>query len=100
MDKAERERSTIRVMIGMYCRGKHKSDGQVICDDCRRLLDYAISRLEKCPLGKNKKSCRKCTIHCYSPQEREYIRMVMRYAGPRMIYTHPLMAIRHLAAEL
>jgi hypothetical protein len=27
---------------------------------------------------------------------RENIRKVMRYAGPRMIYHHPIMALRHL----
>ncbi|MBQ1981272.1 MAG: nitrous oxide-stimulated promoter family protein, partial [Alistipes sp.] len=27
-------------------------------------------------------------------------REVMRYAGPRMIYSHPLMAFRHLYYEM
>ena len=36
------------------------------------------------------------SVHCYQPQMREQIRQVMRYSGPRMLFHHPVMAIRHL----
>ena len=34
--------------------------------------------------------------HCYAPAQREQIRAIMRYAGPRMILHHRVAAIRHL----
>ena len=40
--------------------------------------------------------CSNCTVHCYRPEMRERIRTVMRYAGPRMLFHHPVMAIRHM----
>ena len=45
-------------------------------------------------------SCRKCPVHCYRADMRERIRTVMRWAGPRMIFHHPLAAARHLIREL
>ena len=36
------------------------------------------------------------SVHCYQPQMREQIRQVMRYSGPRILFHHPVMAIRHL----
>jgi len=35
-------------------------------------------------------------VHCYKPERRKQIQQVMRYAGPRMLRSHPLLAIRHL----
>ena len=44
----------------------------------------------------HKTSCEECGNHCYAPAQREQIRAIMRYAGPRMILHHPVAAIRHL----
>jgi hypothetical protein len=41
-------------------------------------------------------TCAKCPVHCYRPELRERIRAVMRYAGPRMLFRHPRLAILHL----
>ncbi len=30
---------------------------------------------------------------------RERVRVVMRYAGPRMLFRHPILAVRHLLDE-
>ena len=59
----------------------------------------AHQRLDHCPKSNGKSSCRKCEIHCYSPANREKIRSVMKYVGPRMIFIHPWSAIRHLITE-
>src|SRR3972149_6715143 len=93
-DPLKRERHTIQVMIGIYCRGHHRPK-EALCADCRALLDYALQRIEKCPFQADKPTCAKCTIHCYKPAMREQVRRVMRYAGPRMIIRHPLLALRH-----
>ena len=89
-----REYKTVDAMISIYCNSHHGS--QITCDDCRKLRDYALERLEKCPFGEDKPTCVKCSIHCYTPVMREKIREVMRFSGPRMIYKHPILAIRHL----
>ena len=90
-----RERRTVEAMIRLYCHGKHgKSEG--LCEDCAELLAYAEARLAACPYGEVKPTCVRCPVHCYKPAMREQIRAVMRYAGPRMLWHHPLLAVLHL----
>ena len=89
-----RERRTVREMVGIYCRGHH-GEHDPWCAECSELVDYAMCRLDRCPFGEDKPTCAKCPIHCYKPHMRERIREVMRYAGPRMILHHPILAIRH-----
>ena len=88
------ERATVLAMIQIYCRGQHDSGD--LCEDCSNLWKYASERLEKCPYGLEKPTCQSCPIHCYKAEMRRRIKDVMRYAGPRMIWHHPVMAIRHL----
>ena len=82
-------------MIRIYCRFKHKIR-KSLCEDCMQLEDYSHKRLDCCPFGEEKPACDKCTIHCYKPEYREKIREVMRFSGPRMIFFHPVVAMRHL----
>ncbi|NLM21635.1 MAG: nitrous oxide-stimulated promoter family protein [Peptococcaceae bacterium] len=95
MNKQQREKHTIEKMIDIYCKAMHQPD-KVRCEQCERLLQYSIQRIEKCIHGKDKPVCAKCKIHCYRPQMREEIKKVMRYAGPKMIFKHPILAIYHL----
>lgn len=90
-----RERRTIEVMIALYCRGHHHPL-RGLCDGCAALGAYADKRLDLCPYGAEKPTCLNCTVHCYQPRMRERIREVMRYAGPRMLKRHPVLAVRHL----
>lgn len=99
MNRIEREKQTVGMMIAVYCRRHHRV-GDGLCPECRELLAYACRRLDCCPRGVRKSSCRKCAVHCYSPANRARIREVMRYVGPRMLFIHPLAAIRHLLSEL
>ena len=98
MGRIEREKKTVAAMIRIYCRDQHGSR-KALCESCRALLNYAWQRLDKCPFGERKSTCARCPVHCYKPAMREEIRRVMRYAGPRMLYTHPILAIRHLLDE-
>jgi hypothetical protein len=34
-------------------------------------------------------------VHCYQRERREQARVIMRYAGPRMMWEHPIMSVRH-----
>lgn len=94
-----RERDTIEAMVRMYCRGhKHAGDAP-LCPNCARLLAYATRRLIRCVFGDAKPTCADCTVHCYRADMREEIRVVMRWAGPRMLLRHPVLAVFHLIAE-
>ena len=91
--RVERERQTLILMISDYCHGHHRDEG--LCPACIDLRDYAVARLNRCPFGEGKTTCAKCPVHCYRKGMREKIRAVMRYAGPRMAYRHPYLALRH-----
>ena len=90
-----REKKTVAAMIKLYCRNNHGSK-EGLCAECEELLNYAHKRLGSCKFGEDKPTCAKCTVHCYKPDMRERIVRVMRYSGPKMIYTHPVIALRHL----
>ena len=92
------ELHTVELMIRLYCR--HKEGNRELCPQCRELLEYASSRLARCPFQDNKPTCRLCKVHCYKPEKREQIRQVMRYAGPRMLLYYPADAIKHMAREI
>lgn len=85
-------------MVAMYCRNHHHS--AEICADCQKLLDYAEEKLQHCPLKEKRTTCGTCQIHCYKPEMKKRIKEVMRYAGPRMIKHHPLLALKHVAKGL
>jgi hypothetical protein len=99
-NRLERERRTIRLMIELYCQKKHPSDAAGLCPACQQLADYALQRIERCPFKANKPTCAKCTVHCYKPEMRALVRQVMRFAGPRMLIYHPLLAIAHLLDDI
>lgn len=81
-------------MIRLYCRIKHNSES--ICHDCSYMLVYATKRLENCPFVIEKPACNNCAVHCYKSEEREKIREIMRFSGPKMLFKHPYLAIMHL----
>jgi hypothetical protein len=82
-------------MIGLYCQKFHLG-ANGLCSDCASLDEYALTRTDKCQFGDQKPACSKCPVHCYTPIKREEIKTVMRYAGPRMIYTYPYLAVMHI----
>lgn len=90
-----RERVTMGKMVGIYCAAHHERSDEGLCPECRQFLDYAETRLHKCPYGEQKPTCANCPVHCYKPVQREHARKIMRYAGPRMLLRHPILAIAH-----
>ena len=93
--KREREKRIVSEMIVLYCHKKHGTKGK-ICDDCAALNAYAEMRADKCPFMETKTFCSNCKVHCYKADMREKIRQVMQFSGPRMLFHHPVMAIRHV----
>jgi len=92
-----REARTIEAMVEIYCRAHHGAGAvPVPCRECRELVAYARHRLGRCPFREEKPTCARCPVHCYRPAMRDRIREVMRFAGPRMLRRHPILAVLHL----
>ncbi len=99
--RMEREAQTVAVMIDQYCRKHHggrraDSGSNGLCPDCQKLLAYARKRLARCPFQEGKTTCGNCPIHCYRPAMRDKIRTIMQEIGPRMIFSHPVLALFHV----
>ncbi len=91
-----REFDILDVMLRTYCRAHHGLRQARLCKDCGALRDYARRRLERCVFGEAKPTCANCAVHCYKAVMRERVRQVMRWAGPRMIWRRPVLAVRHI----
>ena len=91
-----REWKTIELMVQCYCRAHHSPTG-CLCPECEGLLNYAALRLERCRFGAEKPTCAKCPVHCYQRERRDQVKKVMRYAGSRMLWEHPILSLRHWA---
>ena len=94
--KREREKRMVSEMILLYCRKNHAAPKGGLCPECAALTEYARQRSDRCPFMETKTFCSNCKVHCYRPDMRERIRAVMRFSGPRMIFHHPIAAIRHV----
>ncbi len=93
-----RELATLQAMIRIRCRDRHgQHDG--LCERCQGLLDYATRRLDRCVFGDDKPTCANCKVHCYNAPMREEVRDVMRYAGPKMVLRHPVLAFAHVVID-
>lgn len=92
-----REQKTLEAMMRLYCR--HHHGGKPLCGECGALAEYAERRLERCVFGDAKPTCANCVVHCYRAAERERIRAMMRWAGPRMIFRHPILAFMHKVVD-
>lgn len=93
--RLEREKTAVQMMIRLYCK-EHHHTAYVLCSECQEVTDYVMNRLAHCKFGENKPTCGKCTVHCYKPDMRNKIKEIMRYAGPKMLFAHPIIAIGHL----
>jgi|SRR3990172_3665217 len=98
--KKEKDIRILADFVSIFCRGKHRVevkrpvsidgemqhilDGMELCQDCQRLLSYAVSRRLRCPYNP-KPMCKRCKTHCYAPDYRARIREVMRFSGFYMV---------------
>lgn len=85
---------TIQRMIALYQR--RCPEAQADNAHYQALNAYADMRLDKCVFGENKPACKQCPVHCYQPAKREEMKQIMRWAGPRMLWRHPILTVRHL----
>ena len=93
MNRIEREKQTVQRMIELYCH--HHLKVETMPEEYQHLAEFACRCLDHCKYGENKTACKNCPTHCYASKEREQIREIMRWAGPRMILYSPKDAIVH-----
>ncbi|MDU4694823.1 MAG: nitrous oxide-stimulated promoter family protein [Paenibacillus sp.] len=106
--RIRREKATVARMIALYCRKVHgdrertrrragdRSTAATLCGECAELHRYAEQRLDRCRFGEGKSTCLTCPVHCYAADQREQIRRVMAFAGPRMLWHYPVLTMLHL----
>jgi hypothetical protein len=85
----EHDKKILKIFVSIYCKKHHLENGVEIykcnlCKDCYELLNYAYNKLSNCPLDP-KPMCKKCHIHCYSKQNREKIKEIMKFSGIYLI---------------
>ena len=98
--RLKREHKTVVSMAKIFCADHHANHAGELCSNCEALMSYSEARLAKCPYGQAKPTCAKCPVHCYKKEPREQMRQVMRYAGPRMPWRHPVQALIHVFDKL
>ncbi len=91
--RMKREAETVTAMIHLYCEHEHHRPKGELCPECSALLNYTLYRLEHCPFQEGKTTSAHCPVHCYKPDRRLQIRLVMRKAGPMMLFRHPVMSM-------
>lgn len=89
-----REWKTMSAMIHIYCRGRHRTAAG-LCPECALFSEYAATRLERCRFGPDKPTCANCPVHCYQKHHRDKVKEIMRYAGPKMLWHHPVLSLFH-----
>ncbi|MDJ6965144.1 nitrous oxide-stimulated promoter family protein [Salmonella enterica] len=89
-----REKLTIKKMIALY--ESQCPQASAVQGHYEALFAYAQKRLDKCVFGEEKPACKQCPVHCYQPAKREEMKQIMRWAGPRMLWRHPVLTVRHL----
>lgn len=98
--KRKKEKSIIKLMIKIYCKGNcDKNNQNEMCFSCKNLLNYANEKIDKCPFIESKTFCSKCKIHCYDELNRKQIKKVMKYSGPRMLFYNPVLVFKHLLSK-
>ena len=92
----EREMKTIRAMIAIYCQDHH----HVAAGSCAMRARRCSSMLRPDLANARGVTRNPCVPTARSiaikPAMRDQVRQVMRYAGPKMLLRHPLLAVSHL----
>ena len=90
----QREKRMVDDMVLIYCKAHHGYIGAP-CAKCAELGVYAKNRLQNCRYQEKKPVCGKCGLTCYNSQTKGYAEKVFTYAGPRMMFEHPLLGLQH-----
>ncbi|MDO5048012.1 MAG: nitrous oxide-stimulated promoter family protein [Anaerococcus sp.] len=91
MSKLSRQYEVVCQMIDLY----HRHNDTYEDYEIDSLKAYVKARLFSCRYGEDKPFCSHCKTHCYRKNEREAIRRVMRFSGPRFIFYRPRLSLLH-----
>lgn len=103
--KRENEKKTMLCMIEIYCMNNHKEyhkfynktfGGKNICKECENIYNYASIRTDKCKFIDTKTFCSACSSQCYNKDMKEKIKNIMHFSGKRMLFHHPIIALKHV----
>lgn len=100
MNHKEMDILTLRNLFGIYCRKNHAPEKGVLCSSCQSELKYAVHKTKICTEKDMGKTCSECRVHCFEPEHREKIREIMRFSGPRLMWSHPLLSMRYVFIKL
>lgn len=94
--KRKKEKAILLLMLDIYY-AHHKLE----CNNAEKeiIKNYSFERIDKCPFMATKTFCSKCKVHCYNKEMRMLIKKIMRYSGPRMLFHHPFLLLKHLFAK-
>lgn len=101
-----------------YCKAKHKNRTKMpvdlvtyelnntpvkkralLCTECAEFVQYSEKRTAFCKQDP-KPFCANCSIKCYMSKMQDYSRQVMRYSGPRSLFSrHAIAALRHILKQ-
>ncbi len=91
-----RERTRFALTSGGAEAKIYGKNTPVLCEECAEYIGYAEVRTEKCPKDP-KPFCTACDIKCYNSSMAEYARNVMRYSGPRSLFSrYWFRAVQHV----
>ena len=96
-NRHNREQATLEAIGRIYCNAHHAGakDAAGLCPQCRTTVDATLARAQACPYG-HEHNCQDCDTQCQRGQAQQDVRAMMRYAAPRMAFSHPLMTIEYL----
>ena len=98
MSNTEKDRRILEAIGRIYCKGNHAGrakDAAGMCPECRGVIEQTLARAEACPHG-HEGNCQDCATPCQRGEAQQRIKAIMRYAAPRMMFRHPLMALDYL----
>lgn len=102
MSTPEKDRATMEAIGAIYCRGNHDAAARgddAMCAWCREAIEDTLERALACPHG-HKHNCEDCETHCQRGEAQQNIKVIMRYAAPRMVVRHPVMTFGYLRKKL
>ena len=95
-----KERENIRKTFGVYCNANHETEGGKLCPKCTALLSTVMIKIQRCPYGTGKPICDKCETPCFGENQTKEFRAIMQSGQKKMIFSNPIMAVKHKLASL
>ena len=94
-NRKEIEKRILHKMIKLYCNKHHNTQSQ-LCPNCSDIYFYSLKQIDRCPHAENKPTCNQCETNCYVEDIRIKIKKIMKWSGPRILFYHPIYAIRYI----